>query len=313
MSGLAMLFPGQGAQHVGMGVAFAEASPEARARFDEASATLGYDLLALCREGPVEELTRSDRAQPAIFVASILAWEFLAARVPGLAPAAMAGLSSGEWAALCAAGAVSYADALRVLKVRGEAMEEACRASAGAMLGVLGLTPEQLDPICEETGVQLANFNSPVQIVLSGPAAGIEAAEKKVTEAGARRAIRLNVSGAFHSRLMAPAAERLGAFLADLPLRAPRIPVVANVDAAPHGDPASIRDRMTAQITGSVRWVDTVRRLTGQGVRTFVECGPGKVLAGLVKRIDSDAVVHTISDIATGEVVAAALTDAPAA
>lgn len=310
MRGIAIIFPGQGAQGVGMGVDFADALPAARARFDQASAILGYDLLALCRQGPAEDLTRSDRAQPAIFVASLVAHEFLAARCPHLQPAAMAGLSSGEWAALCAAGAVSFEDAVRVLKLRGEAMEEACRASAGGMLGVLGLTAAQLGPICAETGTQLANFNSPVQIVLSGPQAGIEAAEQRVAEAGAKRAIRLKVSGAFHSRLMEPAAVRLRAFLGDIPLRTPAIPVLANLDARPHGDPAELRDRMTAQVTGSVQWVATVEALRGQGVRTYVECGPGKVLAGLVKRIDSDATVHNIFDLASGEAAVAALTTA---
>ena len=297
MGKTAILFPGQGAQQVGMGRDLAEAFPTCRALFDEANSVLGFDLAQICFEGPVEELTRSNYAQPAIFVVSAAAYAALQERAPPVQPALMAGLSSGEWAALYAAGAVSFADTLRVLEARGRFMQAACEQAAGGMLSVIGLTVEQLTPLAEACGVQLANLNSPEQTVLSGPVTGIENAETKAKEAGAKRALRLNVAGAFHSRLMEPAARELATFIKDLPINQPAIPVISNVKGAPFDSPDEIRALMVRQVTESVRWVDDIHWMMEQGgVTHYIECGPGKVLSGLVKRIDKQAIIHNIQD-----------------
>ena len=305
MGKTAILFPGQGAQQVGMGRDLAEAFPTCRALFDEANSVLGFDLAQICFEGPVEELTRSNYAQPAIFVVSAAAYAALQERAPPVQPALMAGLSSGEWAALYAAGAVSFADTLRVLEARGRFMQAACEQAAGGMLSVIGLTVEQLTPLAEACGVQLANLNSPEQTVLSGPVAGIERAAVAAKEAGAKRALPLNVAGAFHSRLMAPAARELAAFLEDIHIAAPRLPVVANVTGRPFDSVAEIRRLMVRQVTESVQWVEGVRWMSAAGVEQWIECGPGKVLSGLVKRIDKAAAIHNIQDRAGVEAYSA--------
>jgi len=303
----AILFPGQGAQFVGMGKDMAERYPAVRALFDRAGAALGYDLAKICFEGPEAELTRSDRAQPAIFVVSLAALEALRQERPDFTPAAAAGLSSGEWAALCAAGVVDFEDALRILKIRGEAMQAACERNPGAMLSVIGLERAALEPVCAATGAEIANLNSPEQTVLSGTAAAIAAAEAAAKAAGAKMAVRLNVAGAFHSSLMAPAAETLRAALAGVAFRAPRFPALSNVTGAAHGDPESIRDLMVRQVTSSVRWVDDVAALKALGVARFVECGPGRVLCGLVKRIDRQAGLCNIQDLPSLQSALAAL------
>ncbi len=299
MSKIAILFPGQGVQAVGMGKELAEQIPACRELFDRANDVLGFDLAHICFEGPNEELTKSNHAQPAIFVVSAAAYAALKNERPDLQPAAMAGLSSGEWAALYAAGAVSFEDTLRVLEARGRFMQAACEQSAGGMLSVIGLTLEQLQSIADQCAIQIANLNSPEQTVLSGPIEGIEKAEGVAKEAGAKRAIRLNVAGAFHSRLMEPAAEQLKEFLAGIELSAPTVPIVSNVKGAPFESVDEIRELMVRQVTDSVRWVDDVQWIGGQGVTTYIECGPGKVLSGLVKRIDKQAAIHNIQDHAT--------------
>ncbi len=301
MSQTALLFPGQGAQTVGMGRELAEAFPVCRSLFDTANEVLGYDLAKLCFDGPAEVLTESNHAQPAIFVVSAAAWAALKEARPDLEPRALAGLSSGEWAALYAADCVSFADTLRVLEARGRFMQLACEQQPGGMLSVIGLSVDQLTPIAEACDIQIANLNSPEQTVLSGTVTGIEQAEAMAKEAGAKRAIRLNVAGAFHSRLMAPAAEQLAAVVADLPLQEPRIPVVSNVKGAAFESVAEIRELMVRQVTESVRWVDDVQWMIGQGITRMIECGPGKVLAGLVKRIDKQCAIHTIQDHASLE------------
>lgn len=296
MGKTAILFPGQGAQQVGMGRDLAEAFPACRALFDEANSVLGFDLAQICFDGPVEELTRSNYAQPAIFVVSAAAYAAVQERAPHLQPELLAGLSSGEWAALYAAGAVSFADTLRVLEARGRFMQAACEQTAGGMLSVIGLTVEQLTPLAEACGVQLANLNSPEQTVLSGPVAGIERAAVAAKEAGAKRALPLNVAGAFHSRLMEPAARELAEFLEDIHIDTPRVPVVANVTGRPFDSVADIRRLMVRQVTESVQWVEGVRWMSTAGVEQWIECGPGKVLSGLVKRIDKAAAIHNIQD-----------------
>lgn len=296
MNNTAILFPGQGAQAVGMGKDLADQLPLCRGLFDRAGEVLGFDLAQICFEGPEEELTRSHHAQPAIFAVSMAAYEALKAQRPELAPAAYAGLSSGEWAALHAAGVVSFEDALRVLEARGRFMQSACEQTRGGMMSVIGLEVSRVQEIAEQAGVQVANLNSPEQTVLSGTVEGIEKAEPLAKAAGAKRAIRLNVSGAFHSRLMEPAAAKLDAFLADIAMNEPAVPVVSNVTGAPFTSVSEIRELMVKQVTHSVRWVDDIRWIGAQGIQQYVECGPGKVLAGLLKRIDKEATIHNIHD-----------------
>ena len=302
----AILFPGQGAQAVGMGKDLAEAFPAAKALFDRASAVLGYDLAQVCFEGPIEKLTQSCYAQPAIFVVSLAALEALKATKPGIGFAAAAGLSSGEWTALYLAGVVSFEDTLKILEVRGKAMQLACEERPGTMMSVIGADPALLAKIAQESGVEQANFNSPEQTVLSGTKAGIDAAEAALKAAGVRKAIRLNVAGAFHSSLMTPAAQKLEAALAGVVFQAPQMPVVSNVTGQFHTTPDEIRVLMVKQVTGSVQWVQDVQRMQAEGVQAFVECGPGKVLTGLVKRIDKQAALYNISDRSSLEAVATA-------
>jgi [acyl-carrier-protein] S-malonyltransferase len=307
MKRIAILFPGQGAQLVGMGQDLAEAFPAAQALFDRASAVLGYDLAQVCFEGPMEKLTQSCYAQPAIFITSLAVLEALKATKPGIQFAAAAGLSSGEWTALHLAGVVSFEDTLKILEVRGQAMQAACEERPGTMMSVIGADPALLAKIAQETSVEQANFNSPEQTVLSGTKAGMDAAEAALKAAGVRKAIRLNVAGAFHSSLMASAAQKLEAALAGVAFHAPQLPVVSNVTGQFHTSPDEIRQLMVRQVTGSVQWVASVQRLQAEGVQGFLECGPGKVLTGLVKRIDKQAALYNISDRSSLEAVAASL------
>lgn len=304
---IAWLFPGQGAQAVGMGRDLAEADPAMRAWFDRAGEVLQYDLASLCFNGPLEALTRSDRAQPAIFVVSVACAERLRQACPEAEFVAAAGLSSGEWTALYQAGALGFEDTVRVLQARGVYMQEACQMQPGAMLSVIGLDEDGVQALATRCGVEVANYNSPGQTVLSGRVEGIEAAEALAKEAGARMAVRLNVAGAFHSSLMQPAADRLATFLAEIPIRAPSIPVASNVTGQAHGTPEEIRAAMVRQVVSSVRWVDDMNWVRRLGVTRLVECGPGKVLAGLMKRIDKQAVVHTIQDAPGVEAASQAL------
>ncbi len=299
MASQAWLFPGQGAQAPGMGRDLAESSPEAMALFERANEVLGMDLRRIIFEGPAEELTRSDRAQPAIFLVSAALADALRARRPALAWAAAAGHSLGEWTALYAAGVVSFEDALRVLRDRGIFMQDACAKNPGAMLAVIGLDLAGIEQVASRSGAEIANFNAPDQVVLSGTAEAITAAEPIATELGAKRAIRLQVAGAFHSTLMKPAAEHLRKALEGITFHPPKFPVYSNVTGRPHGGPDEIRKAMVAQVTHSVRWVDTVTAMRAAGVGRFIECGPGKVLAGLVKRIDRTAEMHNIGDLAS--------------
>lgn len=305
MTTTAILFPGQGAQSVGMGKSFAEADPAARALYDRAAQILGYDLAAISFDGPIEKLTVSAHAQPAIFVASVAAWQAVKAKFPGLAPYALAGLSSGEWTALHLAGVLSFDATLKVLEARGRLMQEACEQRPGSMLSVLGAEDGQLQALCDATGAEMANLNAREQTVLSGTREAIDAAEVKAKELGIRKAIRLNVAGAFHSSLMKPAADRFADFLASIDFAAPGLPVIANVTGQPHAaDPASIRDAMVQQVYRSVRWYQGIEWMAARGVTTYLECGPGKVLSGLVKRIDKNASTHSIQELSQLEALA---------
>jgi [acyl-carrier-protein] S-malonyltransferase len=293
----AIVFPGQGSQVVGMGKDLADAIPECKALFEEANEILGYDLAAICFEGPQEELNKSNHAQLGIFVASVAAFKAMMLRNPGLEYGVLAGHSLGEWTALHLAGTVGFADTIKILKARGEFMQAACVENPGAMLAVMNLDGEKLVEIAAEAGCYVANFNSLAQTVLSGTAESIDKAEALCKEAGAKRAIRLPVAGAFHSPLMQPAADRMEAFLSDVALEAPAVPVLSNVTADIH-EPAAIRGNMVKQITSSVQWVSSVQKLVADGVGEIVECGPGKVLAGLIKRIDNEVLVRNIGQIA---------------
>ena len=303
----AILFPGQGAQAIGMGKDLAEAFPVCKALFDRASAVLGYDLAQICFDGPIEKLTQSCYAQPAIFVASLAALEALKQLKPDITFAAAAGLSSGEWTALHLAGVVSFENTLKILEVRGKAMQAACEEQPGTMVSVIGADPALLARIALEASVEQANFNSPGQTVLSGTLSGMDAAEQALKAAGVRKAIRLNVAGAFHSSLMASAATKLEEALVDLTFHAPQLPVVSNVTGQFHTTPDEIRKLMVRQVTGSVQWVADVQRIQAEGIQVFLECGPGKVLTGLVKRIDKQAALYNISDRSSLEAVVPSL------
>ena len=303
----AVVFAGQGAQFVGMGKDLAAAHPECKDLFDRASAVLGYDLAKLCAEGPIEEITKSDKCQPAIFVTSAACYTALKKQVPELHVSGFAGLSLGEWTALWAAGVLSFEDTVKVLQARGKAMQDACNERPGGMVSVMGLAIPALEKVCAEAGVQMANINSAEQIVLSGDKDKIAAAEKLAQAAGAKKTVVLPVAGAFHSPLMAPAASKLEHILAGMTFQKPAFSVVSNVTAKPHGEPAEIKAQMVKQVTSSVQWVDSIGTFKQSGVTEYIECGPGKVLAGLIKRIDKDASSVSIQDVPTLDKAVAAL------
>jgi len=305
---IAALYPGQGAQAVGMGKDLVEGLPACRKLFDRAGEVLGLDLAKLCFEGPIEELTKSCNTQPAIFAVSAAARTAVAelAGKPDWKPAFAAGLSSGEWAALWDAGVVSFEDALRILRARGTFMQEACEATPGGMVTVIGLSPEKVGEIAASVGLEVANYNSPLQTVMSGRAERLADGEAAAKAAGAKRALRLTVAGAFHSSLMAPAAAKLADFLKDVDLKDPAIPVWSNVTGKPHGGAEDIRRLMVEQVSHSVRWAADFTDLAAAGAEQGLECGPGSVLAGLAKRMAPTAPVAGVSDL-TGAQEAAKL------
>jgi [acyl-carrier-protein] S-malonyltransferase len=296
---VAFVFPGQGSQAVGMGKALAEAFPQARAVFDEVDAALSQKLSALMFEGPEAELTLTANAQPALMAVSIAVLRVLEAEAGlNLAREAkfVAGHSLGEYSALAAAGAFSLSDAARLLRIRGDAMQKAVPPGEGAMAALLGLELADARDVCAraaaETGLvcQVANDNGGGQVVSSGAKAAVERSIELAKEKGAKRGILLPVSAPFHCALMAPAAQAMAQALAQVEIRAPVVPLVANVLAAPVTDPAEIRARLVEQVTGSVRWAESVAFMAAQGVESFYEVGAGKVLSGLVKRIAPNAV-----------------------
>lgn len=292
MPKIAFLFPGQGAQAMGMGRELYDELPAAQALFDRAGEVLGFDLKAVCFEGPAAALEATDVSQPAIFVASLAALEGLKVSQPGVVAecAGAAGLSLGEYTALVFAGALDFESALKVVRRRGEAMQAAAVAAPSGMTSVLGLDEAAVDDLCRRVAgygrLWKANLLGPGNIVVSGDTAALAHVEPVATELGASRVIPLAVAGAFHSPLMRPADDQLAEVLATAPIGPPRIPVYSNVDAQPHSEPADIRRTLVAQVVGGVRWEDSMRRMLADGFDTFFEIGPGRVLTGLLKRID---------------------------
>ena len=305
----AFCFPGQGSQVVGMGRGFHEASGAARAAFEEANDALGFDLAKLCFEGPEAELQLTANTQPAVLTVSIAGARALAER--GIAPAIVGGPSLGEYSALVAAGALAFADAVRVVRRRGEFMQEAVPVGTGAMAALLGMELPAVEAVCRDAAagevLDVANINSPGQIVVAGHRTAVERAVALAGERGGRRSVLLPVSAPFHCRLMAPAAERLAGVLAAVPAADPRVPVVRNVDAGLTTRADDVRPFLFRQVTAPVRWTDCVGRMAREGYRTFVEVGPGRVLTGLLRRIDGAVTGFAVEDMAGLEKVAAAL------
>jgi [acyl-carrier-protein] S-malonyltransferase len=320
MSKTALLFAGQGAQVVGMGKDLAEKFPSAKAWFDRANVALGYDLASICFNGPEADLTKTENAQPGIFLVSWVCFELLKERVGVQASAcsaadtlkrelqlkfdATAGLSLGEFTALTAAGAMSFEDGLRVVRQRGKFMQEACEATRGGMAAIIGLDEAPTREVCAEAGVVLANLNCPGQFVISGEAEKIAKACELAKAKGAKRALPLPVAGAYHSPLMASAQPKLGAELAKINLVSPVVPVISNVTAQAHGGAAEISARLVEQVCASVRWEESMRALLAQGYTRFIELGPGTALSGFMKRIDKTAQMLNVADVASLEATA---------
>ena len=303
MASFAFVFPGQGSQSVGMLNAWGD-HPAVRETLAEASAALDQDLATLVREGPQDDLDLTANTQPVMLAAGIACWRAWLAE-GGAEPAAVAGHSLGEYSALVAAGVLALGDAMKLVRFRAQAMQRSVPVGSGAMAAVLALPPAQVVEGCAkasaESGevVEAANFNDPRQTVISGTVAGVEKAREVLKAMGAKRVVQLPVSAPFHCSLMRPAAEALRERLAGVPLAAPRFALVNNVDVAVQSDAAAIRDALYRQAFGPVRWVEVVQALRARGCSHIVECGPGKVLAGMVKRIDEQAQVLALSDPAT--------------
>jgi [acyl-carrier-protein] S-malonyltransferase len=298
---IAFLFPGQGSQTVGMGKELAAMYPAARLTFEEADAALGFELSQLCFEGPEDQLKLTANTQPAILTVSVAAWRVL--REIGVEAQYCAGHSLGEYSAHVAAGTLDFADAVRTVRNRGRYMQEAVPVGVGAMAAVLGLALEKVRELCEQAAqgevCEPANINSPDQIVISGNTAAVTRAAEAAKSAGAKRAILLPVSAPFHCSLMKPAQERLAADLAALRFHDPLVPVVANIDAEPRRAAAESREALVRQVTGAVRWADSMRRLIEMGIENFVEAGPGKVLCGLMRQIDRSRTCLNVEDEAS--------------
>ncbi|WP_027331014.1 ACP S-malonyltransferase [Marinimicrobium agarilyticum] len=296
-SSLAFVFPGQGSQKVGMLADLAAEYSQVTETFSEASTVLGYDLWELVQKGPQEQLNLTERTQPLLLAASVAVWRVWQAQNGAPRPAFLAGHSLGEWSALVAAGVVDFADAVSLVQQRGKLMQEAVPAGQGGMAAIIGLDDADIIEACERGAegevVVPVNFNSPGQVVIAGASAAVDRAMALCKTAGAKRALALPVSAPFHTALMRPAADGLAPKIESTEFRAPAIPVVHNANADTESDPQAIKRLMIEQIYSPVLWVDCVRTLLGRGVNTVVECGPGKVLSGLNKRIDKS--LNTLS------------------
>jgi len=290
---IAFVFPSQGSQYVGMAQDLVAAYPDARAIFDQADATLGFAISSLCFNGPADVLTDTINAQPALLTHGIAALRVLQTIKPDLAPAFVAGHSLGEYSALVAADALDFTDALKLVRERGRVMKAADEKTPGAMAALLGIDTAALEGVCAETGAQIANYNAPGQIVISGEKGALNRAVELAKARGAKRAIVLAVSIASHSRLMENAAREFANAVANTPMRAPKIPVISNVTAQPLSTVEEIRRELVAQLTSAVQWTKTIEYIAAQGVTTFIELGPKDVLAGLIRRIIKD--VHAVS------------------
>ncbi|MCO5412963.1 MULTISPECIES: ACP S-malonyltransferase [Ralstonia] len=301
----AFVFPGQGSQSVGMLNAFAD-HPAVVATLAEASDALGQDIGKLIAEGPAEELNLTTNTQPVMLTAAVAVYRAWQA-AGGPTPTVVAGHSLGEYSALVAAGAIAFKDAVPLVRFRAKAMQEAVPVGEGGMAAILGLSDDDVRAACAEASVagvvEAVNFNAPAQVVIAGTKAAVEKACEIAKAKGAKRALPLPVSAPFHSSLLKPASDRLREYLANVTVNAPVIPVINNVDVAVVNDPAAIKDALVRQAASPVRWVETVQKMKADGVTRVVECGPGKVLAGLVKRIDGEIVGDAIFDPASLEAV----------
>ena len=303
-----LLFAGQGAQKVGMGKDLAESYPEAKALFDRANEVLGYDLTGVMFDGPMEELTRTSRCQPALYAHGLAVLEVLKAKVPSLEVQAAAGLSLGEFTAHAAAGTFDFETGLRLVSERGTFMEEACEQTKGSMAAMIGGDESAVRELALESDVDVANLNAPGQIVLSGSVEGIKTAVANAKEKGIRKAVELPVAGAYHSRLMKSAQDKLAAVLQTVSLQMPNVPVVSNFEAEVVTNEIVIRSTLERQVTGSVRWVESMQLLINEGYDLFLELGPGGVLAGLMGRIQKGVKVISIEDAKSLEAAVAELT-----
>lgn len=294
---LAFVFPGQGSQQIGMLAEAAEAFPEINATFSEASSVLGYDLWDLCQNGSQEDINLTERTQPLLLTASVALYRAWLSQ-GGAKPALMAGHSLGEWSALVCAGVLAFEDAVRLVRERGRLMQEAVPPGEGAMAAVIGLDDQAVESACADAAqgaiVAAVNYNSPGQVVIAGSSAAVERAIEACKAAGAKRAMPLPVSAPFHTELMRPAAEKLAPQIEATTFLAPQTPVVHNVHAKMESDPSAIKSLMVEQIYSPVRWTACVEAMAAAGIGQLVECGPGKVLAGLAKRIDRNLVAHNI-------------------
>ncbi|MGY4794399.1 ACP S-malonyltransferase [Lysinibacillus fusiformis] len=306
MTKIAFIFPGQGSQVVGMGQEFVENAAESKAFYDRADQALQFELSKLMLEGPAEELTLTYHAQPALLTTGVMVAEKL--RAAGIQPHYAAGHSLGEYSALVLAGVMSFDDAVSIVHKRGLYMNEAVPAGQGAMAAILGMELEALNEVTKQVSaagdsVQVANVNCPGQIVISGTKEGVDKASIAAKEAGAKRAIPLVVSGPFHSDLMQPSSEKLQAALAEISLSAPEIPVIGNVMAKELIDVAAIQQELVEQVYSAVQWEASMREMIAQGVDVFIECGPSKVLSGLLKKIDRSVAAYCVYDEASLEAV----------
>ena len=301
MSKFAIAFPGQGSQSVGMLAELAETYPVIKETFAEASAVLGYDLFELVAQGPAEELNKTWKTQPALLTSSVALWRLWQAQ-GGAVPAVMAGHSLGEYSALVCAGALNFADAVKLVELRGQAMQRAVPEGVGAMAAIIGLDNEAIAANCEKAAegqvVSPVNFNSPGQVVIAGHKEAVERANALMKESGAKRALPLPVSVPSHCALMKPAADELATVLASLEVKTPAIPVLNNVDVVAETDPAAIKDALIRQLYSPVRWTETVEKMANDAITFEIEMGPGKVLTGLVKRIDKRVDGCAINDVA---------------